>query len=789
MKSSFYLLISIALLSLIGCKQEYETSQLRLWYQQPAEKWTEALPVGNGRLGAMIYGNPFNETIQLNEESLWAGSQLNSNNPKALENLSKVQQLILDNKLEEATKLIGNTMLSTPPRIRSNQTMGDLLIEYPKGDTTGYFRELDLTTGISRTIFSLGDVKMVQEVFASAPGNLIVIHLKPERKSALTTKLQLKRKRDAVTEAWSSGLKMNGQIIDKEDSNSGPGGEHMRFSTVVEVVPKGGKVKYEGDTVVIEGADEAMILLTAATDYNISLLNFDRSIDPEQICKNIISVAQSKSYKQLLKEHLKEYTELFNRVELDLGLNPQQEVLPTNVRLKYMQQGIEDPGLIALYFQYGRYLLMGSSRAPGVLPANLQGVWNDSFEAPWNADFHTNINLQMNYWPAVVCNLPETKLPLIHFIEQLQNPGSVTARETYGSDGWTVHHLTDAFGRTAIMDGVWGCFPMGGPWMAFQLYDYYAFTGDEIILKEKIYPIMKGSAQFVLDFLIRDKEGQWVTAPSNSPENTFIDSETGVHSKVTYAATMDIQIITELFNNCISASKILNMDTQFADSLTRVLQELPKVKVSERNGGIQEWIKDYEEAEPGHRHVSHLLGLHPGTQITTETPELFEAAKKTLSNRLENGGGHTGWSRAWIVNFYARMLDGESAHFHINELLRKSTLPNLFDTHPPFQIDGNFGGTAGIAEMLLQSHTSNITILPSLPKAWESGSVKGLLARGGFETDITWEKGILKNLTVFSNLGNNLVVKYRSATINISTEKGKTYKFTSPDGKTIKQIN
>lgn len=789
MKRFFYHFTLLILLVTGGCKQEQEPSHLRLWYQQPAAEWTEALPVGNGRLGAMIFGNPSKERIQLNEESLWAGSRMNSNNPEALENLPKVQQLILDGKLEEATQLIGQTMLGTPPRIRSYQTMGDLLIDYPEGDTTGYLRELDLSTGISRTWFSLGETGMVQEVFASAPGDLIVIRLKPERNSALNAVIRLERERDAITEAWENGLLMRGQIVDLDDPERGPGGMHMRFSAVLEVLPVGGSVTHEGKSVRIQGADEALLLLTAATDYNLSLLNFDPSIDPVQKCMGILSKARSKSYEQLLKEHLEEYKNLFDRVSIDLGDNPQQSALPTDIRLKSMKDGADDPGLMALYFQYGRYLLMSSSRAPGILPANLQGIWNEEFEAPWNADFHTNINLQMNYWPAGVCNLSETELPLIGFMEQLQEPGSVTARETYGADGWTVHHLTDAFGRTAIMDGVWGCFPMGGPWMAFQLYEHYAFTGDKKILEEKIYPLMKSSAHFVLDFLIRDKEGQWVTAPSNSPENTFIDPETGIRSQVTYAATMDIQIITELFQNCMAAAKILETDAAFADSLGRVLQELPPVKVSQRHGGIQEWIEDYEEAEPGHRHMSHLLGLHPGTQITPATPELFEAAKKTLQNRLSAGGGHTGWSRAWIINFYARMLDGESAHHHLTELLRKSTLPNLFDTHPPFQIDGNFGGTAGIAEMLIQSHAGHITVLPTLPKAWNTGIVTGLLARGGFETDISWENGKLEHLSVYSKLGNPLVVKYGKTTVQTTTEKGKVYKFTSPDGKTITLVS
>ena len=789
-----YLFLSIlfGLLIASGCEQreggfqQRETeSTLRLWYTRPAIEWTEALPVGNGRLGAMVFGNPWNERIQLNEESLWAGTRLNSNNPMALESLPTIQQLILDGKLEEAEKLIGQTMLSTPPRVRSNQTLGDLMIVYPNSDTTDYRRELDLSSGISRTSFNSLETTYLQEVFASAPGDLIVIRLKPSGKSRLNATLRLEREQDAVTETWEKGLIMRGQINDPDDPERGPGGKHMRFCAALKVIPTGGNVIMEADSIRIEGASEAVLLLTAATDYNLSLLNFDRSINPEQVCMNILSKAGQKSYKQLLREHLEEYQPLFHRVSLDLGENPTLSDLPTDTRLKAMQEGANDPGLIALYFQYGRYLLMGSSRSPGRLPANLQGVWNDKFQAPWNADFHTNINLQMNYWPAGVCNLPETELPLIDFMEQLQEPGGVTAHETYGARGWTVHHLTDAFGRTAIMDGVWGCFPMGGPWMAFQLFEHYAFTGDKQILENQIYPLMKSSAQFVLDFLIRDQEGRWVTAPSNSPENIFIDPETGNRSNITYAATMDVQIISELFKNCIAAASLLQVDEAFVDTLNHVLDDLPEIKVSKRNGGIQEWIEDYEEAEPGHRHMSHLLGLHPGTQITPGTPELFEASGRTLQNRLSAGGGHTGWSRAWIINFYARMHDGENAHHHLNELLRKSTLPNLFDTHPPFQIDGNFGGTAGIAEMLLQSHAGNITLLPALPKAWDSGSVKGLLARGGFETEITWANGELTLFSVYSRLGNPIVIKYRDSIVETTTEKGKTYKFVLGDNHTL----
>lgn len=783
MKTSFTTITLLSLLILSSCtNQTRKNSDYVIWFDKPAKEWTEALPLGNGRLGAMIFGDTRIERIQVNEESLWGGNKIANDNPDALEHLPEIRKLILKGDIPKAMELADKYISGIPGKTRSYQNLGDICIHF--ADTTetitNYRRELDLETGVASVLYNKGESQIQCELFSSAPDNIMVLRFKSNKPGGIDMTVSMNRQKDASFSVRDNDLIMVGQVIDDTVPELGPGGDDMKFYAKLHPCTFDGEIAANDTSLIFKGGTELVLIFNAATDYNIHGLNFDRSIDPKKKCNDAIAAAGVKKYEELLNCHIKEHKSLFDRVSFTLTKDHTLDTLPTNKRIERFRAGAGDPGLITTYFQYGRYLLMGSSRRPAQLPANLQGIWNKDWWAPWQSDYHTNINIQMNYWPAEVCNLSETFDLVTDFMSELTVPGSVTAQKVYGAKGWTMHHTTDVFGKTSVLDGVyWGMFPLGGAWMTTHLWEHFQFTNDTTYLREKAYPVMKGSAEFIQTFLFEDNDGYLVTAPSYSPENSYIDPKSGREFKLTYAPTMDIMIIREVLTSCQKAARILNKDKDFSDSLQKTMDKLPPIRIAS-NGTIMEWIKEYEELEPGHRHISHLFGLHPGTQITPETPELFEAARKTLERRLANGGGHTGWSRAWIINFYARLLDGEASYTHLRALLERSTLPNLFDTHPPFQIDGNFGGTAGIAEMLLQSHNGIVRILPALPNAWPNGSIKGLKARGNFTVDIEWENGVLKNLKIVSNSGAPIVIDYKGNQVKLDTKKNEELVF---DGK------
>jgi len=781
----------IILTSLIACfltanlAQEPVNGLHTLWYEQPSRTWNEALPVGNGRLGAMVYGAFPNETIQFNEESLWAGCKTESD-ADARSSLKTIQQLLLDGEIAKAATLAEEKLVSDPLRIRSYQPVGDVNITYAgtaarsrDGETPNYRRQLDLETGIVTSSFVLDGIAFTQEVFASAIDDIIVIRIKAGQPGKLSLKLALNRKQDAtVSVTGKNEITLQGQIVDLPKPNTSQAGLHMKFTARLIGFNKGGKLTAVNNALFVENANEAVFYLTAATDYNFSQLNFDRNINPTQKCITILSHVKDKPYEAVKTTHVADHSSMFNRVSFNLFDNTIIN-LPTDKRLDALKNGANDKSFSILLFQYGRYLLMGSSRKPGRLPANLQGIWNQDFDAAWNSDFHTNINIQMNYWPAEVCNLPETVIPFSNMIDALRIPGRVTAQKTYNSTGWTMNHLTDVFGRTAISDGVgWGTYPMAASWLVLHQWEHYLFTKDLDYLK-LVYPTIKEAADFVLGFIIRDKNGKWVTAPSNSPENRY-RLPSGETFMLTYGATKDIQLIRELFYACIKAGTLLKEDKNYITRLQLVIKDLPPTRVSPRYGIIQEWIEDYEEVEPGHRHMSQLFGLYPGTEITASNKTLFEAAIRTVERRQEYArmgqGSSPGWSKAWLINFYARLCNGEAAWLKAVELQKERILFNLFADHPPFQIDANFGFTAGIAEMLLQSHQENtISLLPAIPQAWDQGEVKGLKARGNITVDMKWENNRLTTVTLVAAYDCTIQVIYNNTIKRVSLKRGVPY--------------
>ncbi|MEJ6982320.1 glycoside hydrolase family 95 protein [Pedobacter sp. P351] len=791
----------------------------KLWYKKPASTWTEALPVGNGRLGAMVFGGVKEELIQLNEATLWTGGPVRKNvNPKAYANLLLAREALF--KDEDYTKANEYTKNMQGYYSESYFPLGDLIISqhFRDSEPSAYYRDLNTKEAILTTRFTIDGTEFTRQMISSAADQVIVIRLTANKPGRLNLKLKTRNPLTYTNTVISnSEIAMRGKSPSHLEPNyvrsdkpmvadDTAGCKGVRYELRVKATSNGGTISSDTSGVTIVNASEALIFLSAATSFN----GFDKCPDSEgkdekKLASQYLNAAIKKGWTSLFKSHTADFHKYFNRVSFKLAVpaNNKNASLPTDERLIGYTEGAKDPELEMLYYQYGRYLLISSSR-PGGVPANLQGIWNKEVRPPWSSNYTTNINAQMNYWPAEVTNLSEMHLPFIEFIKNTSVTGKAIANDFYHAKGWAVHHNSDIWalanpvGDLGKGDPMWANWTMGSPWLSQHLWWHYEFTQDKKYLKETAYPLMKGAAQFCIDFLVEDKKGRLVTAPSVSPENAFIDDK-GKPGTVSVATTMDMQIIWDLFTNLIEASKVLNEDEAFRELITEKRSKLFPLQIGKK-GNLQEWYKDWEDVDPKHRHVSHLFGLYPGRQIAPiTTPSFAEASKKTLELRGDDG---TGWSLAWKINFWARLLDGNHAYKMIRTLLRPTgqkgtnyskgggSYANLFDAHPPFQIDGNFGSIAGMTEMMLQSHLGEIHLLAAMPDEWTEGSVKGLKARGNFTVEMNWKDKKLTKAIIFSNAGGDCKIRTAypvkvsgAASKSLKTDYGYINTFTTVKGK------
>lgn len=765
--------------------------EYKLWYNAPATVWEEALLIGNGRIGAMVYGNPLQEVYQLNEESIWSGYPQDWNNPKAANALPQVREAVDRGDYAKASEL-WKANAQGPYTARYLPMANLMLDQLTRGEARNLYRELNISNALSTVTYEADGVKYRRTSFISYPDQVMVIKIAADRPQAVSLHIRLNSLlRYTVQTKGEKTLILNGKapayVANRDydphqvvyDDKRG-----TQFKVQVELLPDGGHCEANDSALTVRNANEVVLLLSAVTDFGNKKMTLKK-------CK--------RPYQELLQRHTDDHQQLFNRLQLSLGTeNLQKEALPTNERLKSFEQDPTDNGLTELYYQYGRYLLIASSR-PGGLPANLQGIWNRHVQPPWGSNYTTNINTEMNYWPAEITNLPECFLPLSDFIGRLAVNGAQTAKVNYGINrGWLAHHNSDVWAQTAPTGGYdsdpkgaprWSCWPMAGVWLCQHLWEHYAFGGDKKYLSKTAYPLMKGAAEFLLQWLQKDPEtGYWITNPSTSPENRFryIDKEgKKQNGEISRSSGMDLGLAWDLLTNCIEASTVLDTDKAFRQQCMDVRANLQPFRIGSK-GQLLEWDKEFEETDPNHRHVSHLFALHPGRQIIPEQqPELAAACQRTLEIR---GDGGTGWAMAWKINFWARLRDGNHAFGMLKNGLRYvdatqvsvrggGTYANLFDAHPPFQIDGNFGGTAGITEMLLQSHAGYIHLLPALPDNWQSGSIKGVRARGGFTIDMEWKESRITRLSVTSHSGGTCRIREATSPHEevIETEKGKTY--------------